>query len=99
MTRARSAADLLEAVDRGDVRMVERREQLRLAPEAGEAFGIGSEELGQDLQRDVAAELRVARAIDLAHAAGAEQGGDPVRAEPSTGGQRHVWLSEFVRGL
>ena len=30
-----------EAVDRGDVRVVERGEQLRLALEAGQALGIG----------------------------------------------------------
>ena len=39
---------------------------------AAEAIGIVGERGGQDLDRDVAAEPRVARAIDLAHAAGAE---------------------------
>ena len=34
--------------------------------------------------RDVAIELRIARAIDLAHPAGAEGGDDFIRAETST---------------
>ena len=67
----------LEAVDVGDVRVVERGEQLRLALEAGEALRVGGEGRGQDLDRDLAPELRVGGAIDLAHAAFAELGGDP----------------------
>ena len=51
--------------------------------------GSQREELGQDLQRDVAIELRVARAIDLAHAACAEGRDDLVGAEARAGGQRH----------
>ena len=67
-----------------DVRMIQRRERLRFALEPREPLGIGGERLGQDLDRDVATELRVARAIDLAHAAGPEGGEDLVRAD--TGG-------------
>ena len=57
----------------GDVRMVERREDLRFALEAREPIGIVANDVGQDLDRDVAFQLRVARAIHLAHAAGAER--------------------------
>ena len=53
--------------------MVERGEQARFAREAGAALGVGCEVRRQDLDRDVAPELAVARAIDLAHAAGAER--------------------------
>ena len=60
---------LLDAVDRADVRMVERGEQLRLAREPSQAAGVSRKELGQDLQRNVAIESGVAGAIDLAHAA------------------------------
>ena len=70
-----------EPVDRRDVRMIERGEDLGLALEAGEALGVVCEQVGQDLERDVATELRVARAIDLAHAAGAEQREDFVGTE------------------
>ena len=74
-------ARALEAVEVGDVRVVERGEHLRLALEAGEPLGVRGEGLGQELERDVAAELRVGRAVDLAHAARAERGGDPVLRE------------------
>ena len=83
------AVRFFKAVDRGDIRMVERREHLRLALEACEPVGIAGEELGKDLQRDVTIELRVARTIDLAHAARAECRDDLVGAETRTGGQRH----------
>ena len=43
-----------ESVDRGDVRMIQRREHLRFAPEAREPVGIEGEELRKDLQADVA---------------------------------------------
>jgi hypothetical protein len=39
----RSARRVFEPVDRGDVRMVQRRERLRFAPEPGEALGVGGE--------------------------------------------------------
>ena len=59
---------------------------LRLALKPREPLRIGGERLGQDLDRDVAIQLRVARAIDLAHAAGAERRQDLVRAEACAGG-------------
>ena len=67
-----NAARVLEAVDVRDVGMVQRREDLRFAFETGEPIGVVGEGGGQDLDRDVAIELRIARAIDLAHAAGAK---------------------------
>ncbi len=48
--------------------------------------GVSREGVGEDLQRDLAVELRVGRLPDLAHAALAEQGGDVVVAEASAGG-------------
>ena len=71
----------LEPVDLRDVRMIERREHLRLALESRDAIGIGGEEFGQNLDRDVAVQPRIARPIHLAHAACAEGGNDLVRAE------------------
>ena len=61
-----------ESVDRSDVRMVERRENLRFALESRETVGIGREGIREDLERDVAIEPRIARAIHLAHAARAQ---------------------------
>ena len=40
------AAVLLQAVNLGDARMVERREQLRLALEPGQAIRVGGEGVG-----------------------------------------------------
>ena len=71
----------LQSVDRADVGVVERRQQARLAREARSTLGVGREMRRQDLYRDVASELVVARAIDLAHAAGAERRNDRVRSK------------------
>ena len=72
---------LVDAIDGANVGMVERRQQARLAVEAGAPVGIGEPQVGQDLDGDVAAERRVAGSIDLAHAAGPEQSGDLVGSE------------------
>jgi MoaA/NifB/PqqE/SkfB family radical SAM enzyme len=55
-------------------------EHLGLTPETGQAFRIGRERRGQDLQRDVAPQSRVARPVDLAHAAFAKLLQDSIRA-------------------
>ena len=86
------AVRFLEAVNVRDVRMVQRREDLRLALEAREALRIASRTTsGRTLIATSRFELRVARAIDLAHPAGAERAEDFVRAEASAGLQGH-WL-------
>jgi hypothetical protein len=85
------AVRLLEAVDAPDVRVVERREQLGFAAEARRAHRVVREGVRQDLERDFAAELRVAGAVDDAHAAGAERADDLVRAESGAGRESHGW--------
>ena len=77
----RDACALLQAVDCPDVRMIQRGERTSLLLEAGESVGILREEVGQYLDRDRTLELRVVRAIDLAHAARAEPGLDPKRTQ------------------
>ena len=67
------AVALLEPVDGADVRMVQRREHLRLAPEARQPLGVVGHVGQQYLQRDVAIQLRIARAVHRVHAALAEQ--------------------------
>src|SRR5215472_11983900 len=57
------AAGILEAVDRGDMRVIERSEHLRFTPEPRDPVAVDGERLRQDLQRDIAIELRVAGAI------------------------------------
>ena len=54
---------ILETVNVRDVLVIERGEELRLAPEASEAIAVGREQGGQNLDGNVAAQLRVARAI------------------------------------
>jgi len=46
--------------------MIEGREHLGLALESREAFGIGCKQVRQDLQRDVAIQPCIVRAIHLA---------------------------------
>ena len=56
---------VLEPIDRGDVRMVERRENLGFALESSQPLRVLSELLGQDLDGDVTPELRVPSSIHL----------------------------------
>ena len=51
--------------------MIERREHPRLALETRQALGIAREDTWEDLDRDIASQFRIARAIHFAHAAGA----------------------------
>ena len=87
------AVRLLEAVDRADVRMIQRGEHPRLALEAREPRRVAGDCGRQDLDRDVAPQLRVVCAIDLAHAARAEQRLQLISAEGSPG---HGDCSRFV---
>ena len=83
------AVALLEAVDRGDVRMVQRGQHFGFALEAGQALGIAGDRGRQHLDGDLALEARVDRSIHLAHAAGTERGDDLVRTEPGAGCECH----------
>ena len=95
----------LEPIDLGDVRMVGCRQCLRFAFESSEPVRIVGERFGQNLQRDIAIELRVPRAIDLTHSALADLSGDFIRAEAHASGQSHgkrlplqgmPWRSSYV---
>ena len=56
-------------------------EQLGFALKSGQAVAIGAEYRGKDLERCVTLQLRVASAVDFAHAAGPQRSDDFVRAE------------------
>jgi len=60
--------------------------------EARDPVGIRNNQLGQDLDRDIATELGVLRAIDLTHSAQAEERDDFIGAKATTGGERHSCL-------
>ena len=74
-----------DAVDLRDVRVVERREHLRLAREPRDALRIMRDDVRQDLDGDITVQLRIARAIHLAHAAFAHLGEDLVGARLELG--------------
>ena len=69
--------------------MVQRRGGAGFLLESMEAVGVGGERDGQDLDRHVTTQPRIARAIDLAHAAGADDRDDFIGAEPLAGGEGH----------
>jgi hypothetical protein len=69
--------------------MIQRREQLRFTFEPSEALRIPGDEFRQNLDCNVAIQVRIAGAIHFAHTARAEGGEDFVRPEASTGLQCH----------
>ena len=80
-----NAAAFFEAVDVRDVWMIEGRQRLCFAVEACESIGIGRERVRQNLHRDVAIELRIARAVHLAHSSCAQGTENLIETEPGTG--------------
>ncbi len=84
------AAGLLDGIDRGDVRMVQRRECLGFTLEARQAVEVRGKRLGQDLDGHLATERGVGRAPHLPHSAFAEGRGDLVDAESGAGGEAQV---------
>ena len=83
------AVRFLEAVNAADMRVVQSGEDLRFTAKPRQALRIVRDAVGQSLQRNVAAEIRVPRPVDLAHPAGAEQRHDLVGAKARAGGERH----------
>jgi hypothetical protein len=82
-------AGLLDAIDLRDVRVVQRRQQVRLALETSEAVRVVGEQVWQDLYGDLAPEPHVTRPVDFSHASCAEGGQDLVRPEARTGRDGH----------
>jgi hypothetical protein len=83
------AVGVLQAVNRGDVGIVECGEHFRFALETRNPVRIAGKGQGQDLDRDLAFQHRVAGAIDLAHTTGAEHGFNFVGTEARTALERH----------
>jgi hypothetical protein len=75
---------LLQAVDDRDVRMVQGREDFCFALEAGQSIDIGRG-FGENLDGNSALQIRVDRAVDLAHTAHANLRGNFIGAEASSG--------------
>jgi len=87
--QGRDAAAFFQPVDTGDVRVVQGRENLRLARESRQAVGVMGKCFWEDLDGDVPVQLRVTRTEHLPHAALADWGGDVVNAEAGAGCQGH----------
>ena len=62
------AVGVLQAVDRRDVRMVQRGEDFGFALKPRQPVGVACQRRGQDLERDLTFQLRVRGAIHLPHA-------------------------------
>src|SRR6185295_6388371 len=75
------AARVLEAINRGDVRMIERREDFGFSTKPREAIRITRHGPRQNLDRDLTLQLRVGRAVDLSHSAGTKRADDLERAD------------------
>ena len=67
--------------------MVQGRQRLRFARESREPVRVTGEYLREDFERDIAMELRVARAKDLTHPADADAGDDFIGTEACAGRQ------------
>ena len=74
----------------------EAGKDLGLPREPGEALWVSREGVGEDLQRDLAVELRVGRLPDLAHAAFPEEGGDVVVPEAGARVKSHHSLAAVL---
>ena len=79
--------------DRRDVRVVQQAGGLGFLFEAPQAIGVARKALGKDLERHVAAQPRVPRAIDVTHPPGAEPREDFVGPEPSLRREWHRWMT------
>jgi hypothetical protein len=77
-------------VDRDDVRVVQPGGGPRLLLEALAAIGVVCELLRENLDRELAPEALVARAVHLAHASRAEGSEDLVRTELLPRRERHA---------
>jgi hypothetical protein len=72
-------------MERDDVWVVQAGDRLRLALEARAALWIGTDFTPENLERDAAVQASVARLVDFAHSAGADEGLDLVGTEASAG--------------
>ena len=62
---------------------------MRFALKAGQPLGIARERFGQDLERHLALQAGIARAIHFTHSARTDLGGHFVRTKTCTDGERH----------
>ena len=97
IVRKSGRVGVLHRMDGDDVRVVQGGDGLRFALESLAALGVGGRDVRQNLERHLALQPRIARAIDFAHAAGAEQRHDLVGTEPCSRAERH--RARFCHGM
>ena len=70
--------------------MTQRSQDLRLLFEPAQALFLGAKFRRQDLDSDRTFQPRIASAVNLAHAAFADQGADLVRSQPLSNSEWHL---------
>ena len=95
---------IFETVNRRNIGMIQRGEDFCFALESRHAFDVARERIGQDLQRHIASQLRIPRAIYLAHPARTNGTSDFVRADFGSRRNRHFFspacqLSTTLNGV
>ena len=76
--------------------MIQRSQHLGLALEPAHSIRVAEHAVGQDLQRDIAVQRGVARAIDFAHSARADKGENLVRSEARSDRESHEWMRDYT---
>ena len=94
--RAGLSADVVHGED---IRVVQRGGCAGFLLESTEAIDVGRKCCGEDFDRDITSESRIARTVHLAHAASAEGGHDFVRAETAAGSEGHRVVRIIREGL
>ncbi len=85
-----TASALFDAVNRGDVGVIQSRQAPRLAFEPRQAIGVSGHGIRQNLDGDVAAEPRIPCPIDLAHTPGTEGTDNLIRSDARANRQGHA---------
>jgi hypothetical protein len=63
-----SSLGLFQPMDRGNVGMIERRQELGLALEAGHSLRITGECIGEEFERSLASQIEIFGHVDFPHA-------------------------------
>ena len=92
------AVAFFEAADGGNVRVIQRGEDLGFALEAREPFRIGGNRGRQNLDRDLTFQLGVCRPKHLPHPAFPNLGGHFIRAETGAGREAQTSGNIAFRG-
>src|SRR5438105_14252672 len=89
---------LIYSVNRADVRIIQRCQDLCFATEAAEAVAIVDEAVGKNLQRNVAPQLAVPRAVHVTHPARSERSRHFIRTKAGAAGESHQRAADSSAG-